>query len=90
MNPGSQDTELKQALKRLIVAACNKDIPPESIADDATLVGFGSELGLDSLDVLQINVALTREYGVRIQDSKHARRVMKTVNSLADFIRPGG
>lgn len=90
MIPGSQDPELKQALKRLIVEACKKDIATATIADDATLVGFGSDLGLDSLDVLQINVALTRRYGVRIQDSKHARRVMKSVNALADFIQPGG
>jgi acyl carrier protein len=83
----TQDPGFKLELKKLIVEACNKDVAPESIADDDTLVGFGSSLGLDSLDVLQVNVALTQRYGVRIQDSKQARRVMKSINALADFIR---
>ena len=89
MTPDAQDPQLKLALKQLIIQACNKDMTPESIADDDTLIGFGSTLGLDSLDVLQVNVALTRQYGIRIQDSKQARRVMKSVNTLAEFIRAG-
>lgn len=80
--------DLKLELKRLIVEACDKDIDPTSIADDASLVGFGSALELDSLDVLQINVAIQRRFGVRIEDGKHARRVMKDINSLAEFVRP--
>ena len=88
MASGSDDPEFKLELKRLIVQACNKEITPESIADDDSLVGAGSTLGLDSLDVLQVNVALTRQYNVRIQDSKQARRVMRSINAMADFIRP--
>jgi len=87
--PGSQDDELKQALKELIVRACKKDIDPRSIADDDTLIGFGSQLGLDSLDVLQINVEISRQFNKRIEDSKHARRVMRNVQTLADYIQPG-
>lgn len=88
MASGSHDPEFKLELKRLIIQACNKDVAPESLGDDDTLIGFGSALALDSLDVLQVNVALTRQYDVRIQDSKQARRVMKSINALADFIRP--
>ena len=88
MASGSLDPEFKLELKRLIIQACNKDITPESIGDDDTLVGFGSTLALDSLDVLQVNVALTKQYNVRIQDSKQARRVMRSITTLADFIRP--
>lgn len=87
--PGSHDAHFKLELKRLIVAACNRDLAPESIGDDDTLVGADSTLGLDSLDVLQLNVAIGRQYGVRIDDGKHARRVMQSVNTLADFLRPG-
>lgn len=90
-NPaGSQNPELKRKLKHMIVQACNKDMDPESIADDDTLVGFGSKLALDSLDVLQVNVAVMNEFGARIEDSKHARRVMKTINALADFVAAEG
>lgn len=86
---GSNDAQFKLELKRLIVHACNKDLAPESIRDDEPLFGGDAALGLDSLDVLQINVAIFQRHGVRIDDGKHARRVMKSINTLADFIRPG-
>jgi len=88
MPSGSQDNTFKLELKKLIVAACNRDMAPESIGDDDSLIGTDSALGLDSLDVLQLNVAIGQQYGARIEDSKHARRVVKTVNTLADFLRP--
>ena len=89
MPSGSQDDSFKLELKKMIVAACNRDIAPESIGDDDSLIGSSSAIGLDSLDVLQLNVAIAQHYGVRIDDTKHARRVMKSVNALADFLRPG-
>ena len=89
MPSGSQDSAFKLELKKLIVAACNRETAPESIGDDDTLIGSDSALGLDSLDVLQVNVAIGQHFGVRIDDSKHARRVMKSINTLADFLRPG-
>lgn len=88
--PGSQNDALKRELKQLIVTACNKDIDPESITDEEALIGMLSSLGLDSLDVLQVNTALLQRYGVRIEDGKHARRVMKSINALADFVSPAG
>ena len=89
MPSGSHDPAFKLELKRLIVSACNRDTAPESIGDDDSLIGSDSALGLDSLDVLQANVAIGQKYGVRIDDSKHARRGMKSINTLADFLRPG-
>jgi len=88
MPSGSQDSAFKLELKKLIIAACNRDIVPESIGDGDSLIGRSSIVGLDSLDVLQLNVAIAQHFGVRIDDTKHARRVMKSVNTLADFIRP--
>jgi acyl carrier protein len=88
MPSGSQDDAFKLELKKLIVAACNRDTAPETIGDDDMLIGADSVLDLDSLDVLQLNVAITQHFGIRIDDGKHARRVMKTVNVLADFLRP--
>lgn len=83
----TDEKQLKLELKKLIVGTCDRDIAPEMISDDETLIGHFSALGLDSLDVLQINVALMNRYGVRIDDSKHARRVMKSINALAEFIQ---
>jgi len=86
--PGSDDAALKRELKQLIITACNKEAAPDDVADDAPLIGPTSVLELDSLDVLQINVALQQRFGVRIDDGKHARRVMKSINTLADFVAP--
>jgi acyl carrier protein len=86
--PGSDNVALKRELKQLIIDACNKETTPDDVPDDGALFGDASVLQLDSLDVLQINVALQQRYGVRIEDGKHARRVMKSINALADFVSP--
>lgn len=85
---GSSNPTLKHELKELIIRACNKEASPDDVADDAPLIGPLSVLELDSLDVLQINVALQQRYNVRIEDGKHARRVMKSIDTLADFVSP--
>ena len=54
---------LKTDLKSLIVVECDKDIEPGSIDDDAILIG--GDLDLDSLDALQISMAVKNRYGVR-------------------------
>lgn len=85
---GSQDTHLKMELKKLIVETCHKKVAPETIPDDAVILGSDSALGLDSLDVLELSVALKTRFGVRIVDSKDALRVMKSINALADAVQP--
>jgi acyl carrier protein len=77
--------ELKREIKRVIVDACELEIAPESIGDDDVLVGIESVLVLDSLDALQAAVALSKRFGRRINDGNHARRVMRSVNTLAEF-----
>jgi acyl carrier protein len=77
---------LKLEIKRVIIAAVESDLTPEAIDDDAVLVGEDSVLLLDSLDALQAAVAVSKRFGVRVRDGKHARRVMRSVNSLAEFI----
>jgi acyl carrier protein len=84
--PNPSGDELKREIKRIIVAACELDVAPDAIADDATLIGSESDLGLDSLDALQAAVAISKRFGRRIHDGKHARRVMRSVNTLAQFI----
>lgn len=81
------DNELKLEIKRVIIAACEREAAPESVDDAAVLVGADSCLALDSLDSLQAAVAVSKRFGVRIQDGKQARRVMASVNTLAAFIR---
>jgi len=83
------DAELRAEIKRVIVTACELDIDPAQIGDDDVLVGTDSKLVLDSLDALQAAVAVSKRFGRRIHDSKHARRVMRTVSTLSEFIRHG-
>ncbi|HOT44610.1 MAG TPA: phosphopantetheine-binding protein [Spirochaetota bacterium] len=85
---GSLDERLKTELKELIIAECDLDIGTDEIGDDDTLFGSDSPIGLDSVDALQISIAVQNKYGVVITDSKVLRRVMKTINTFADYIQP--
>ncbi|MDR1228977.1 MAG: phosphopantetheine-binding protein [Azoarcus sp.] len=83
-------TNLKLALKTLIVETCDKDFDPASIADDEILFGAGTRLSLDSLDALQLSIALQKRFGVRLADSKETRRVFANIASLADWLQAQG
>jgi acyl carrier protein len=85
---GSLDEKLKHELKLLIVEECDLDISVNDIPDDDVLFGSESPIGLDSVDALQISLAVQNKYGVVITDSKELRRVMKSINSFADYIQP--
>ena len=77
---------LKEDLKEMIVRECDKDIDPKSIKDDDIIFNPVHPLGLDSLDSLQISMALQNEYNIRLVDPKEARRVMESINTLAAYI----
>lgn len=85
---GSQDEKFKTELKLLIIEECDLDIGPEDIPDDDPLFGESSCIGLDSIDALQISIAIQKKYGVVITDSKELRQVMTSFASFADHIRP--
>jgi acyl carrier protein len=85
---GSKDSALKEALKKLIVEVCESEEEADSISDDEALFGSDSVLGLDSMDALQISMALDSQYGLKTTDSKKLRKMMTSINTLADFIQP--
>jgi acyl carrier protein len=86
---GSLDEALKLRLKKMIIEECEKeDVEPEEIADDALLFSDASGLELDSLDALQISMGLQNQFHIRLGDTKEFRRVVTTINELADFIQP--
>jgi acyl carrier protein len=86
---GSLDEKLKMDLKRLIVEECDITIDPGEIGDDDPMFGGNSRLGLDSIDALQISIAIQNRFNILITDSKQMRKVMKSMNTFADFIQPG-
>ncbi|AXH13849.1 acyl carrier protein [Malaciobacter mytili] len=85
---GSQDEALKLELKQLIIEECDKDIEPQEISDDEILFGSDTKLELDSMDALQISMALHKKYGIDANDSKKLRKIMASINTLADHIQP--
>ena len=78
------DTE--QAIKELIIEALNlEDMSPDDIETGAPL--FGEGLGLDSIDALELGVAIRRKYGVNLDiDSEEIRGHFESVASLARFV----
>ena len=73
-------------LKNLIINTLKlEDVTPGDIEDDAPL--FGEGLGLDSIDALELVVALEKTYGVFIPDSEVGKKVFRSVNALAEFVK---
>jgi len=81
---------LKEELKALIIEECDKEIEPSEIKDDDIIFHPEHVLGLDSLDSLQISMALQNSYGIRLVDPKEARRVMESINTLALYVEEHG
>jgi acyl carrier protein len=76
---------LKQDIKWLLVENLMLQIKPEEIGDNQPLFGPGG-LGLDSVDALQLVVALDKNYGLKITDPEVAKGILQTVNSITHAI----
>jgi acyl carrier protein len=78
--------DLVLELKKLIINTLKlEDINPGDIENDAPL--FGEGLGLDSIDALELVVALEKTYRLFIPDSEVGKKVFRSVNTLAEFVR---
>jgi len=79
--------DLELELKKLIVEALKlEDISPEEIDSEEPL--FATGLGLDSIDALELGVALRKVYGLEIESvTEEVKEHFKNVRSLAQFIR---
>lgn len=84
----SADPQFILEVKTLVLQAAEKDEPAGGLTDDEVLFGPDSRLGLDSLDALQISMAIQERYGVRMPDSKETRRALASLASLAQHLRP--
>jgi acyl carrier protein len=60
------------------------DLTPSDIKDDEVL--FGGELGLDSIDSVELIVLLDREYGIKIKNPTEGRQILVDVNTIVDYI----
>jgi len=86
MNPVPTE-ELKTEIKNLIMETLGiTGIKPEDIANEKPLFSGENTLTLDSVDALEIIMAIQRKYNLRIADQNLARSVIQSINSIAEFL----
>lgn len=78
-------TTLKEQIRSLMVENLMLQVQPEEITDDLPLFGPGG-LGLDSVDALQLVVALDKQFRLKITDAQMAREVLKNVSTIAQAV----
>lgn len=79
------DQQLQLEVARLIVNAVNLDIAPEQIDPDAAL--FGDGIGLDSIDILEIALAITKTYGFQLRsDDADNQKIFASLRALAEHV----
>ena len=87
-NPSSiakTDAELEREVAQLIVSALNLEVAPESIEADSDLYGDG--LGLDSIDILEIALVVSKQYGIQMKtEGDDSSLVFKSLRSLSAYI----
>ena len=79
-------SELEQSIKELIIEALDlEDIEPADIVADDPL--FDGGLGLDSIDALELGMALQAKFGVKIDaEDENTREYFRSVSNLARFV----
>lgn len=77
---------LNHEIKELIISSLElEDVTPEDIKDDEPL--FGTGLGLDSIDALELGLALKKKYDVKLSaESEDSRKHFASVNALAAYV----
>jgi acyl carrier protein len=71
-------------IRRLLIVSLGLRREPDEIDPDTSL--FGTGLGIDSVDAVEIVVALEIEFGVKLQDPVLRRLALRSVNSLVDLV----
>lgn len=76
---------LKLEFKEHLIKYLNLlEVKPEDIKDDEPL--FGGDLGLDSIDSVELIVLLDREYGIKIKNPTEGRQILVDVNTIVEYI----
>ena len=76
--------DLIYTLKQQIIEALNlEEMAPEDINDDALLFG---DVGLDSIDVLELIVLLEKQYGIELESPAEAKKIFASVRTMAEYV----
>ena len=85
VRPAAGDEALRREVAELIVQALNLDVKADDIEADAPLYGDG--LGLDSIDILEVALVVSKRYGLQLRaESEDNHRIFSSLRSLADHI----
>ena len=76
--------EALDGVRRLLIASLDLSCAPDEIDPDTAL--FGTGLGLDSVDAVEIVIALEIDFGVKLDEDRGRRRALRSVNSLVDAV----
>ena len=83
--PVSSTTELQREVAELMIEALNLEVSADQITADAPLYGEG--LGLDSIDVLEVALVVSKRYGVQLRaDSADNQHIFSSLRTLSDYI----
>jgi acyl carrier protein len=77
--------ELRDEIRSLLVETLMLTVPVTEITDERPLFGPGG-LGLDSVDALQLVVALDKQFGLKVTDAEVARQTLASVSTIADAV----
>jgi len=81
----SADTDLQREIAALFVQALNLEVAPQDIDPDAPLYGEG--LGLDSIDILEVALIVSKKYGVQLRaDNQENQKIFRSLRHLAEYI----
>lgn len=84
-NPAIPDTDLQQEIAELMVDSLNLELTADQIFPDAPLYGDG--LGLDSIDVLEVALVISKRYGLQLRaDSADNQHIFSSLRSLTGYI----
>ena len=84
----TEKDDLEKELIEMIIEVCNITDPvPEDLSPDDPLIGSESPLGLDSLDAVELVVAVEKKYNIRIGSQERSRKIFRSLKTLANYIR---
>lgn len=87
MKTGQVGADIKLEIRNLILEILNiEDVQAEEVHNDISLLSGENTITIDSIDVLEVVVAIQKKFEVTIRDQNHARLIVDTVDTIAGFI----
>ena len=84
-NPAASSPALQREVAELMIEALNLEVSADQIPPDAPLYGEG--LGLDSIDVLEVALVVSKRYGLQLRaDNADNQHIFSSLRTLADYI----